>query len=382
MNTPLKVMQLVLGLGIGGAEKLVCDIVRQVDKQLVHSCIYCLNDNVGHFGEALQEDGYHVGTLGREPGVDWKLIPKLSTILQQEKIDIIHAHQYSPHFYGLMASLLSQFGRGYRRPKLIVTEHGKTYFPPQKKLKRVIANPFLSLFTDEIVTISEHTKSILVKYENYPSYKIKVVYNGIDLNRFTENVDVKAKKESLGLPLNRKIIGIVSRLAPIKNHAMLLRAFKQVAEQVPETSLLIVGDGPEAQNLRTLADSLRLSENISFLGAREDVPELLRIFDVFALTSFSEGMSVSLLEAMGASVPIVATRVGGNPEVINNGETGYLVQSDREHEMAAMLLKLLQNEKLRCKMGLAGQQRVSSMFSLHQMVNTYTEMYLKHSVSI
>jgi len=368
-------MQIVLSLAIGGTEKLVHDMVCRVDKQIISPAVCCL-DEFGYFGEELQRAGYPVYSLQRRPGIDWGLIRRLSDIIRQEQIDIINAQQYTPYFYGLMAMLFSKLHLSSRSPKLIFTEHGIPY-PYEKKLKRLIINPVLLLFADEIITISEDTKSNLIEYENYPARRIKVVHNGIDLSRFAQPIDTAAKKQSLGLAPEFQIVGIVARLDPVKNHGMLLRAFKRVLHDIPDTYLLVVGDGPEEQMLKALAGSLGISDKTVFLGARKDVPELLHIFDVFVLPSFSEGMSVTLIEAMGAGIPIVATRVGGTPEVVQDQETGYLVQNDNEQEMAKRLVKLLQDENTRHRMGQASQQRAYDMFSLEKMVNIYTDLYLQ-----
>ncbi|RQW01380.1 glycosyltransferase [candidate division KSB1 bacterium] len=375
MRPPLRVMQLVLSLAIGGTEKLVYDIVHRVDKRNFSPIVCCL-DTYGDFGEELQREGYRVYVLNRQAGINWSLIGRLKTIIEKEKIDVIHAHQYTPYFYGLMVSLFFKITLSTKRPKLIFTEHGR-FYPERRKIKRMLANPILSVFTDEIVTISESTKASLITYENFPASRIKVVYNGIDFTHFSRTCDVSAKKEALGLPSKARVIGIVARLDPIKNHAMLLRAFTQVVQTIPETYLVIVGDGPEEQSLKTLASALGISDHTIFLGARQDVAELLHVFDIFALSSFTEGTSVTLLEAMGAGIPIVATNVGGNPEVVEDQKTGYLVPNDNDQVMAAMLLKLLQDETARQKMGQAGQQRAHTWFSLDKMVNTYTNLYLK-----
>jgi glycosyltransferase involved in cell wall biosynthesis len=377
MLTPLKVMQLVLSLVIGGTEKLVYDLVRHIDKHVVSPVVCCL-DKFGDFGEELQREGYQVYTLNRKPGIDWGLISRLSAIVRQEQIDIIHAQQYTPYFYGLMASLSSKLSISTKSPKLIFTEHGIPY-PYRKKMKRLILNPVLCLFADEIITISEYTKSNLIKYENFPARRMKIVYNGVDLGQFSQEIDPAAKKQFLRLPHDSKVIGIVARLDPVKNHAMLFRAFKKVLNSIPETYLLIVGEGAEENKLKALTESLGISDKTVFLGARKDIPELLHIFDVFALPSLSEGMSVTLIEAMGAGVPVVATRVGGNPEVVKDQETGYLVESDNDQEMADMLIKLLQDNEARQRMRQAGQQRAHDIFSLDKMVNTYTELYFKVS---
>lgn len=382
MRTPLKVMQLVLSLEIGGMEKLVYDMVKRIDKRIISPFVCCL-DKPGYYGchlydlgEELQRNGYQVYTLPRKPGIDWGVIQQLRIMIRQKKVDIVHAQQYTPYCYGVMASLYNMLRLSRNSPKLIYTSHGIPY-PYKRRMKRVVVNSVFSLFTQEIVTISEDTKSNIVKYENFPAHKIKVVYNGIDLSQFSKKVDRVAKKQSLELTPDYKVIGIVARLDPVKNHTLLLRAFKRVLHELPETYLLIVGDGPEKKRLESLAELFGISGQALFLGARNDVPELLHIFDVSVLSSFSEGMSVTLLEAMGAGIPIVATNVGGNPEVVKDQETGYLVPNNNDQEMAAALIKLLQDEEARRKMGKAGQQRAHTIFSVDRMVNTYTNLYLK-----
>ena len=376
MEPPVKVLQLVLSLAIGGTEKLVYDLVHRVNKRLVSPIVCCL-DEPGQFGEELEEEGFCIYTLGRSPGLDWRIINKIGTLLKEEQIEVVHAHQYTPYFYGLLGALYCKMLTRSRRPGVVFTEHGR-FYPERRNLKRMLANPFFSLATDEIVTISESTKASLITYENFPARRIQVVYNGIDLSRFSLSSDGTVTKQRLGLADDDHVIGIIARLDPIKNHAMLLRAFPQILEKIPDTYLLIVGpDGPEKENIERLIISLGITENVRLLGARNDIADLLQACDVFALSSFSEGTSVTLLEAMAAAVPIVATNVGGNPEVIENKVTGYLVPSDDDVAMAEKLILLLQDTQIRERMGKAAQDRAHAKFSLEKMVSTYTDLYLK-----
>jgi glycosyltransferase involved in cell wall biosynthesis len=377
MQEPLRVMQLVLSLAIGGTEKLVYDIVHRLDKRIVFPVVCCL-DEFGQLGEELQQEGYQLYMLKRKPGIDWGLIQRLSVVIRQEQIDVINAQQYTPYFYALLTSLSLKFSLSAQAPRLVFTEHGIPY-PYKKRLKRLIFNPLLCAFADEIITISEHTKSNLIEYEHFPARRMKVIYNGVDLRQYSQRIDKDAKKHSLGISSEMNVIGIVSRLDPVKNHAMLFRAFNMVLEQCPQTTLLIVGDGPERQHLQALVETLGIVNNTLFLGFRKDIHEILPVFDVFVLPSFSEGMPVTLIEAMGAGIPVVATNVGGNPEVVKDQETGYLVENDNEQELAEKLITLLQDHETRQKMGRAGQQRAYTVFSLDKMVDTYTKLYLKVS---
>lgn len=372
---PIRVMQLVLSLVIGGTEKLVHDMVRYADPRRVSPAICCLDD-LGEFGQALSESGYPIDALHRQPGIDWPLVRQISHILQQKKIDVIHAHHYTPYFYGVMAMLRCKMIGAENVPKIVFTEHG-IHYPYRKKVKRLLINPVLCRLADELVTIAEHTKSNLVKYENYPRKKTRIIYNGIELSAFSKSIDIPAKKKSLGIPPDGKVVGMVARLDPVKNHVMLLRAFQSAAARLPDSCLMIVGDGPMRAELEALSAELGISEKVFFLGARQDIPDLLKTMDIFVLSSFSEGMSITLLEAMAAGLPVIATNVGGNPEVVADGESGYLVSNDDAKGLSQRLLSLLKDEKTRGEMGRAGRQRAERHFSLQHTVNRYTRLYFK-----
>lgn len=374
-KAPLQVMQLVLSLVIGGTEKLVYDMVRYADRRYVSPSVCCLNE-LGEFGENLLESGYPIYALHRRPGIDWSLVRRISKILQQKKIDVIHAHHYTPYFYGIMAIWYCRMVRAAHVPKMVFTEHG-IHYPYRKKRKRLLVNPLLCRLADELVTIAQHTKSNLAKYENYPKKKMGIIYNGIDLSAFSEPIHVIAKKASLEIAPESQIVGMVARLDPVKNHGMLLRAFQKVASRFPDSRLLIVGDGPMRSDLESLAKTLEISKQVHFLGSRQDIPELLKIMDIFVLSSFSEGMSITLLEAMAAGVPVVATDVGGNREVVAEGKNGFLVPNDDMEVLSQRLALLLRDQQVRSAMGKAGRQRAEAHFSLEHTVTRYTRLYYK-----
>jgi L-malate glycosyltransferase len=372
VQSSLKVMHLVLSLEIGGTERVICDFVRGLDPNGISSIVCCL-DEIGHFGRALEQDGYSVYVLRRKPGIDWSIPGKLAEIAIREGVDLIHAQQYTPFFYALLAKYFLRLIERHE-VRLVFTEHGIPY-PYKKKLSHSVLNPILFSGADELLTIAEFTKNNLVKFENFPAKRTKVVYNGVDLSRFASPVDVLEMKRSLSIPANAKAIGIVARLDPVKNHAMLLRTFQRIAAAIPDVYLLVVGDGPENESLTDLCHKLRIEARTLFLGSRDDVPALLRILDVFVLPSFSEGMSTAIIEAMCAGVPVVATRVGGNSEVVRDGFTGYLVEVGHDDEMVDRIVRLLQNDSQRQKMSRLGCQDVETRFTLEKMVSAYTDIY-------
>jgi glycosyltransferase involved in cell wall biosynthesis len=372
--SPIRVVQVVLSLCIGGTEKIVFDLSRKMHGDRFHTHVLCL-DEIGEFGEILRtKEGISVESLGRRPGLDRALVDRLANRIVGISADIVHAHHYSPFFYGILATLLARGKTLGSLPRFVFTEHGIEY-PFRRSWKRCLANPILLRMADEVTTISRYTSENLVFYENYPRQKLRVLYNGIDLEAFSNGATREAARANLGLPRDANVVAVVARLDPVKNHAMLFRSFKEIEISVPNAVLLVVGDGPERDRLRALGDRLSPDGKIRFLGSRSDVPDMIRAADIFALPSFSEGMSVTLLEAMAAGLPVVATRVGGNDEVVMHGETGFLVPNDHASEMARRLLQLFGDENLRRRMGQAGRKRAVDFFSTERMVSAFSSLY-------
>lgn len=363
-----KVMYVVHSLGTGGTEKLVCQLAESV-KSFGDEAVICCLDYVGPWGEEMKRRGIAVFNVGRKPGVDLGIIKKIKTIIREEKPDILHAHQYTPYFYSVLSAALS-----FPRPKLIFTEHGRHY-PDKVRPKRAVFNQFANIFTDEIFGVSEFTKKSLVKYEKFPGKKIRVIYNGIKQEEFQGSIDIGQKKRSLGLQPDARIIGTVGRLCAVKNFGMLIKAFAEVKKEIKDVKLLIAGDGEIKEELTALAEGLDLKDDVFFLGKRQDAPELMKIFDVFALSSDLEGAALVLLETMASGVPVVATAVGGTPELVADGKTGILTPRGDYIRFSEAIVSILQNKEMQENMGEAGRQRVAEKFTFNKMQNAYMEAY-------
>lgn len=364
-----KVMFIVHSLGIGGVEKLVYDMVRELKNRGIESSVCCL-DYVGAWGEELKRDGFKVFNLERKEGLDLSILKKIKLILIEEHPDILHPHQYTPYFY-TVASCFS-----LRRPRIVFTEHGR-FFPDRIRIKRVIFNQFTQFFTDAIIGVCKFTKEALVKYERFAQNRIEVIYNGIKIEEFSADIDVVLKKKTLQLNPDNRIIGTVGRLCIEKNHKMLIKAFAEVKKQISNVKLLIVGDGELRVELEALSQKMDLDKDILFLGERQDIPDLMKIFDLFVLSSDSEAASLVLLEAMASGLPVVATRVGGNPELVLDGETGILVERGNYKNFAQAIIRILQMNDLKTKMGIAGEKRVIENFTFEKMVDAYIGLYNK-----
>lgn len=365
-KTNLRILHVILTLGVGGAEQLVYRMVTSCTNEIrpVVCCLLFL----GELGELLKREGGRVYCRNHKGGIDFGIIGWLKRIIIDEKIDVVHAHTYSPLFYSVPAAKL------VGGVKVVYTEHGRLY-PERSNWKLSLINPILALGTDHIVSISESTAKAMNKYDNFPLSRIKVIHNGISISDIKQKVDKLAKKRSLGLTDSSRVIGTAARIEEIKNIPMMLRAFQHVLEEVPDTCLLIAGKGSKEQELQTYAEELGISKNVKFIGLRSDLWEIYQIMDIFLLTSFTEGISVTLLEAMASGVPAVVTDVGGNSEVVVDGVTGCLVPLHDDNAMAQCIVKLLNNRDTLMIYAAAAKDRVTDHFSFDGMMKSYEMLY-------
>jgi L-malate glycosyltransferase len=314
--------------------------------------------------------GVGVHCVERRPGFDWRLSGRLRAYFRQEGVDVVHAHQYAPFFY----SSLARYRGG---PAIAFTEHGRTY-PDRRRIKRVIANRFLLHRADALVGVGDAVRRALIDNEGFPPGRVEVIRNGIDVDRFAATSAERAeKRRELGWDSDQVIVLHVARLDPLKDHATALRAFAEVRKSTPHARLVIVGDGPERRAIEELTASLGLSDVVLLLGVRHDVASLWGAADVGLLTSLSEGIPLTLLEAMAAGLPTVGTRVGGVPEVVVDSECGRLCAAGDVRSLADALSTLAADPELRRRWGAAGRARVAECFSLDRMTDEYDRLYAR-----
>jgi glycosyltransferase involved in cell wall biosynthesis len=234
-------------------------------------------------------------------------------------------------------------------------------------------NPFLSMLGGRVCAVSADLKQHMVA-EGFPSRRVQVVYNGIDPGHRPSSIERRAVREALGVPSGAFVAGTVGRLDPVKNLQVMLRAHALLLVKHPDARAVIVGDGPERGTLETLAAELGIAHAVIFTGYRSDVRALMAAFDVYVNTSKYEGVSLTILEAMASSLPVVATPVGGNPEVVIDQETGLLVPGCARSVADANSLLALDFRRRR-RMGDAGRWRVIRHFSIARMVGDYASAY-------
>ncbi|MEM6750628.1 MAG: glycosyltransferase, partial [Planctomycetota bacterium] len=333
-----RIVHVMHRLDRAGAEVLADQIVRELSGEFRFA--FWLLDGVGAIGRGLREQGFDVVELGRRPGLDTRVIRRLRAMMRQDRPAVIHAHQYTPFFYAAAARLTRLPAAA---PPILFTEHGRHY-PDVVSAKRRLANRVLLRRQDRITAVGGFVRDALVEREGLPGDRIEVVYNAVDADGFDAGQDAssQAMRESaratLGLDPDTPVVMQVARFHPVKDHATSIRAIARVRKELPSAVLALIGDGPERTNLEALTHELGADDAVRFYGVRSDVADLLPAADVFALSSLSEGVSLTLLEAMAAGLPIAATDVGGNPEVVEHGQTGLLSPRRDAGSLAVNLL--------------------------------------------
>ncbi len=358
-----RVLQVVLSLNAGGTERLVIEIVKRLHSE--RPMAVCCLDEPGVWATELDEVGISVSGLARRPGFRPGLSQAVADHVRRHRAAVVHAHHYSPFVYAALARAWVP------RARVVFTEHGRlSDHAPSRK--RRLANAVLSHLAAATFTVSQDLRTHLIG-EGFPAHAVDVIYNGIDVGARPDPSQRAARREMLGVSSETFLIGTIARLDPVKNLDTLIRAAADVAARRP-AALLIVGDGPERASLESAARSCRVPSAIRFLGHRDDAREWLAACDVFANSSISEGISLTILEAMAAGLPVVATQVGGTPEIIDD-TCGRLVPARAVDPLAAGLLELASSDALRQALGRAARTRAERRFTLDRMVDAYRAVY-------
>lgn len=356
----IKVLHVVLGLQVGGLEKFVLDLFSTLDGK-VEAKVLCLA-GAGELAASLGRG--KVFELGKAPGLRLSTVAEIARIVKREKIDLIHTHNPSPHFYGSLAGLVCGV-------PVVHTKHGRNY--PRDR-KKVWLNRISSALSKTIVAVSEDAAQVCLGVEKISPSKVRTILNGVNPKVFLPKVE-RNLLQSMGIGVSTPVIGTVARLSPEKDHITLLKACLVLKEAGERFRLVLVGDGPLRRELESFVAKENLEDIVVFTGTRHDIPQLVAEFDVFALTSLTEGISLTLLEAMSCQIPIVATDVGGTPEIVLDGETGFLVPVGKAAAIAEKITILLREPVRRKDMGRAGRERVLGGFSCERAANQYLTLY-------
>lgn len=352
--TLIRVCHVSLTLKTGGLERILADLARHHDPSVCELSFVALRD-VGRFADEISDAGCPVWKV---PATSrWGQIRTLARWLRARQIDVVHTHNTYPHLYATIAARMAGV------PVVVQTRHGQRAGHGWKS--RILYRA-ATLLADRVVSVSDDAARLCLQADGLPARKVERIWNGIDLTNFAYHG-----------PVDDPIAVSVGRLSPEKDFPTLLHAMAAAVGNVPELRLLIVGDGPERSRLEQLVGELKLSNSVQLLGERHDVPEILETAAFYVSSSVTEGISLTLLEAMAVGLPVVATDAGGNPEIVVPGVTGDIVPTGNVAALAEAITRMAQRPQTWKRLGAAGRQRVCDHFDVRRMSRDYEALYLR-----
>ena len=351
---------------------------RGYDTTLVAGTLARGEDSMAFVAEGLGVNVVSIPELGREisPVRDLAATLRLAALIRRERPQILHTHTAKAGTVGRVAALFA----GKARPPIVVhTFHGHVlhgYFGPLRSRFFRLLERWLAKHTTVLVAVSPQVRDDLVALGVAPAEKFVVVRLGIELDeRVGGGVDGQETRRYLGIPPERFAVGWVGRMTAVKRTDDVLDGFKRLLDRGVPATLCLVGDGPDRAQLERRAHELGIMRDTLFLGYQGDVAPLYAAFDALVLPSGNEGTPVSVIEALGAGTPVVATRVGGVPDVVRDGEDGFLVEPGASEELAERLAELAGDPRLRARLGAAGRERVLPRYAVNRLVDDIDRLY-------
>jgi glycosyltransferase involved in cell wall biosynthesis len=354
-------MYVVPDLGIGGAERHVTTLMPNLDHARFAAAVVCVGAEGGLFDD-LVRTGTQAKALHRSRRQALRAIAELVREMRSFAPDVVITRGYNAEVLGRIAAAIA------RVPHNVVWVHNHGDGTPRGTVRR-IADRVLAPVTSAYFGVARAQVQYMVDELGCPPEKIHIVYNGVDPERFDPTDDRRAVAE-FGIGASDRVVGIVAALRPEKDHSTLLRAARMVVDRVPAAKFLIVGEGPMRAEIERHVAVLGLDDHVTLTGCLSDVPAVLQGLDVVVLSSYSvECFPMALLEAMAAGRPAVCTAVGGVPEMVDEGVTGFLVPARDPSALADRLVAILTDDELASRMGKAARMRVEQKFTLRESVS-------------
>ncbi len=357
----MRIVQLIDDLNYGGAEQVVVDLSVGLEKR-GHDVVLCCLRDLGTKSVDLTEAkaaGVELVELHKPDGMHLPSLRKLIALLRERRIDVVHTHNHLVHHYGAVA------GRVTGARAILNTLHGTASLQGSARWSQWLFYAS-GLIGHRIVAVGDQVQEALRDYFHFPAGRTAIVENGVELKRF-----LRIDRRAPGKPL---VFGTIGRLDPIKGHSDLLQAFALLLRRHPDAQLRILGDGALLGELRALASTLGISQSVVLEGFSPDTPGFLERIDVYVISSLSEGLPLSLLEAMGAALPVVATCVGAIPNIVRRANCGWLAKPGDPADLAGSLLQAAEAADLIQK-GRLSRTHVREHYTVERMVSEYEHLY-------
>jgi glycosyltransferase involved in cell wall biosynthesis len=364
----VNITHVVENLNRGGLERMVVDLAGMQQAQ-GHCCqVVCLYE-AGTLADELREQGVPVHACGKRRGPDFRALGRARSRVREHATQVLHTHNALAHYQAVLAT------RGLRVQQVFNTRHGMG--ENRKSARREWLYRRALPATDAVVAVCRAARDAAVERGIAPAHKMRVIPNGIRVDAIEPTSQIRRERlrQSLGAGANTRLIGSVGRLNWAKDQAGMIGAFGRVHAQFPDTALVLIGDGELRTQLEHCAQSAGVAETVLFMGDRDDVHNLLPGLDLFVLSSVSEGYSMALLEACAAALPIVATDVGGNAEIVQHGRTGIVVPAQHPESLAKAMQEMLQQPGKSTACGQAARDWVLREGSLKAMAERYENLY-------
>lgn len=364
----MRISHVVENLNRGGLERVVIDLAK-AQAAAGHDCqVVCLFE-AGALAPELTSSGVPVIACGKRERADLRALARMRRALAAHRTEVLHSHNGVPHYYAMAAAL------GLRLRRIVNTRHGMGQAGAGSRREWLFRHSLRR--ADVAVAVSEAAGRRLTETRLVAADKLRIVPNGIHPAAFrARDGDARARlAASLGLPAQTQLVGFVGRLNWAKDLQTMIAAFARVLERRSDAALVLVGEGEERARLEAAIARAGIGDRVFLLGDRGDVPRLLPAFSIFAMSSVSEGYSIALLEACASALPIVATDVGGNAEIVADGSTGLVVPPGEPEAFAAALLALLDDPRRAAAMGDAGRRWLLSNATFEVMAARYLALY-------
>lgn len=362
-------MQVTHDLGIGGLPSVVVTLARTIDRTRFDVSVLCMNA-AGALAGDLEEEGVPVLIVPSPRQPDYLAALRVVRILRRSRVDVLHTHNTQPFLEAGFAGVLA----GVRT--LVHTDHGRGW----PDLRRYVwGERVMSRFAYRVVGVSEETSAQLIEFGKIDPNKVVTIRNGIDPHPFDLAPDRSRLRRALDIEEQAPVICTVARFEREKGVDVLIDALPAIARAMPDLVCLIVGYGEEEEELRRLASTHGVQASVRFLGPRRDVADILMSADCYVLPSRREGLPMTILEAMAAGRPVVATRVGGVPGVVMEGRTGVLVEPESPTALAAAVIGLLEEPARRQAYGVEARRLFDADFSARVMTREYERLYVRRA---